>query len=144
MEKEDAYNKIVSLESEIIQLKALKAIDFNKTPEKSAIEEQISGENNHLESAESFEFAPSKTPIISTSPVHDPKVYQKYRDFQNKFIKSSGVSSNIKNKRNSMGHISHNFDSFAYKKLEITQNNTDQKEKVEKEETPYTNNDSFR
>lgn len=34
MEKEDAYNKIQNLEGELIQLKALQMLDYNKTPTK--------------------------------------------------------------------------------------------------------------
>jgi len=95
MEKEDAYNKIFSLESEIIQLKALRNIDYNKSPVRQYLDENINiaevengKENEGFESIHSFEFSGLKSPT-ATSPVQDPKIYQKYRDFQNKFLRNS-------------------------------------------------------
>ncbi|CAI2384460.1 unnamed protein product [Moneuplotes crassus] len=88
MEKDDAYNKIAMLEGEIMQLKALRSISLNKSPDRKHASHKKVEETQGINSSD---LSCPKTPPCS-SPIQDPKVYQKYRDFQNKFTKTQKMS----------------------------------------------------
>ena len=86
MEREDAYHKIQNLEHEVLNLRQKIEYDeakhihdqtemdyYNKQPEETEVEE-------------SYEInITSEQPTKET--FHDPQVYQKYREFQKKFVK---------------------------------------------------------
>jgi hypothetical protein len=96
MEKEDAYNKIQNLEEEIIQMRALQVLDYSKTPTK----ENTLHYTNHIKDLnydinDSFDFQMPNTPILSASPIHDPKIHQRYSEFQNKFIGGADKSPSV-------------------------------------------------
>lgn len=44
---------------------------------------------------ESFDFVMSQTPISTTSPIQNPQIYQRYREFQNKFISGTDKSPSV-------------------------------------------------
>lgn len=96
MEKEDAYNRIQNLEGELIQMKALKMLDYNKTPTKENTLHYTSNLHDiNYDTNESFDFVMPQTPISTTSPIQNPQVYQRYREFQNKFISGTDKSPSV-------------------------------------------------
>jgi len=102
MEKEDAYNKIAILEKELM---CTKICDDSNTTQ--AMRNEMDDRNNlnelkHLEINDSFDIALTDN-SLPKEKLQDAKIYQRYREFQQKFDKQKTQEFSRFHKRTNSG-----------------------------------------